>query len=803
MATPTPGATNSTGTLGFVGDTHFSVDRGFFSAPFTVAITTSTPGAQIRYTLDGTPPTATTGTIYAGPISITTTKTLRAAAFKTGWTPTDVDTQTYIFLADVIHQTGTGLPSFANWGHNGPDWVMDPNVVNNPTYSGTIINDLKAVPSVSLVMPWNDWFGSGGQGIYISGSGVERATSMEMISANDPTENFQSDAAVEIQGASSTQRWNEDKLSLRLTFKPPFGPTKLDQAMFTDPTFDQHGATKFDRLILDAMYDDSWMDPSSTNRAHAKMVQDQFAADLENLAGGHGPHGRFVQLYLNGLYWGMYYLHEEPDDSYAESYLGGDKSDYDVVKHNGTTVVAGDNTAASNFASLLTAVRKDMTVQSNFNAVAGKLDIDEFIDYMIVNQYVDNTDWASHNWYASFNRVDPAGRWRFHSWDAEISLRDVNGDVTTKNDTGSPTEIQTRLAANPEYRLRFADAAQRLLFNGGVLANAGSLYAQRANQIDRAIVGESARWGDNHASGPRLFRSDWRSWQDNLLANYFPQRGNILLGQYQARGWLASLGAPTFNQYGGTVNPGFQLTMAKPAGSPAGGDHLLHARRLRPAAHRRRRQRFRHRLHRTDHAQRRQTREGAHLQLRKLERSRRRDVSHAHALSGAHQRAALPSRQSRRCGRRRGHGVHRAGQHRQRHGQSPGRADHRRDRYLHIRQHEPCGRPAHRRPAHAQHLRSGLRRRHQSHVQRLQRKARQCGRAGHSPWAAGRDPAELFLRRRRAVADGGRRQRAVARDHRSAGRSERSGQLAREPGCRWLSRNGRRAPGDPLVCLPV
>ncbi|HMO83919.1 MAG TPA: hypothetical protein PKC18_03260, partial [Lacipirellulaceae bacterium] len=45
--------------------------------------------------------------------------------------------------------------------------AMDPDVVNNPLYSGTIKNDLQAVPTVSLVMPWNDWFGGGGQGIFL------------------------------------------------------------------------------------------------------------------------------------------------------------------------------------------------------------------------------------------------------------------------------------------------------------------------------------------------------------------------------------------------------------------------------------------------------------------------------------------------------------------------------------------------------------------------------------------------------------------------------------------------------------
>lgn len=64
-----------------VADTKFSVDRGFYDAPFEVEITTATPGAAIRYTLDGTPPTQGAGMAYAGPIAIDRTTTLRAAAF--------------------------------------------------------------------------------------------------------------------------------------------------------------------------------------------------------------------------------------------------------------------------------------------------------------------------------------------------------------------------------------------------------------------------------------------------------------------------------------------------------------------------------------------------------------------------------------------------------------------------------------------------------------------------------------------------------------------------------------------------
>src|SRR5205085_1416848 len=113
---PTPGAPNTTAAFtGVVADTKFSVDRGFFSAPFQVEITTATEGAEIRYTTNGDTPTPTTGTVYTGPLTIDHTTTLRAGAFKAGFAPTNSDTQTYIFPADVILQSPNGEKPGPNW----------------------------------------------------------------------------------------------------------------------------------------------------------------------------------------------------------------------------------------------------------------------------------------------------------------------------------------------------------------------------------------------------------------------------------------------------------------------------------------------------------------------------------------------------------------------------------------------------------------------------------------------------------------------------------------------------------------
>src|SRR5439155_11452267 len=101
---PTPGAVNDAGYVGLVADTKFSVDRGFYDAPFSLSITSATAGAEIRYTTNGSPPSPTNGYVLAGPISVLGNSFIRAGAFLPGYVPSDIDTHSYIFLRDVLRQ---------------------------------------------------------------------------------------------------------------------------------------------------------------------------------------------------------------------------------------------------------------------------------------------------------------------------------------------------------------------------------------------------------------------------------------------------------------------------------------------------------------------------------------------------------------------------------------------------------------------------------------------------------------------------------------------------------------------------
>jgi hypothetical protein len=92
-------------------------------------------------------------------------------------------------------------------------------------------------------------------------------------------------------------------------------------------------------------------------------------------------------------------------------------------------------------------------------------------------------------------------------------------------------------------------------------------------EVDRAIVGESARWGDNHTTaldppgaGNPYLRTHWVARQNDLLANYFPQRTGVVLNQFASRNWLAPINAPGFSHNGGQVAQGFDLSISPPPG---------------------------------------------------------------------------------------------------------------------------------------------------------------------------------------------------------------------------------------------
>ncbi|HYW81439.1 MAG TPA: lamin tail domain-containing protein, partial [Thermoguttaceae bacterium] len=242
-----------------------------------------------------------------------------------------------------------------------------------------------------------------------------------------------------------------------------------------------------------------------------------------------------------------------------------------VLKHNNNTIINGSNATYNTMMSIANAGVAD---DAGYELIQQYLDVPDLIDYMITNFYTGNTDWDHHNWYASRNRVDPEGRWRFHSWDAEHVLKSLGDNVTGVNNNNSPSRLHQQLSQNEEYAMLFADHVHRHFFNDGLLTptNAAAMYQTLLDKVDRAVVGESARWGDNRREPPYTRDADWVAEANRLRTQYFPIRTNTVLIQLRGRGLYPNVTAPSFlvdgaARHGGVLEPGELLEISQPGGA--------------------------------------------------------------------------------------------------------------------------------------------------------------------------------------------------------------------------------------------
>lgn len=568
FAEPTPGTPNGSNAQGFTAAPTFSVSRGYYESSFDVTIATETPGASLYYTTNGSEPSDTNGTLYTGPVTVSGTTPLRAVAIKDDFFPSPSITHTYLFAADIIAQPSSpaGYPS--DWGtHNNhtngntpflavADYKIDTDVVGpgdlfNGIYTSRFGDALTSLPTVSLTMDIDDAF-DGETGFYANslrtGRNWERETSIEWW---DPSEEdqFEVNAGIRAHGGVSRQPWRTPKHGMRLYFRSDYGPGRLEFPLFGD-----EGVTSFDRLVFRSHYNDSWQAVSSALHTRGQFIQDPFVrnsfADMGNLSVRSRP----TNVYINGLYWGVYDITERPDAEYFADHLGGDSADYDVITARGS-VQDGNRDAWDDLINLVRTT--DLSTTAGYEAVQQKLDVQNLVDYMLVNFYAGTDDWPHNNWVAAHNRV-AGGGFRFYVWDAEISLNQLGSNRTGVDDENSAAELYDRLRVNADFRQLFMDRAQLHLFNNGALSPDASIqrYSELGEQIKPALVAESARWGDVHPTVPLTVDNQWQSEFDWIIDTYLPQRTNTFIGQLQGAGLASNLAAPEFDTAPGQVPAG-------------------------------------------------------------------------------------------------------------------------------------------------------------------------------------------------------------------------------------------------------
>ena len=135
----------------------FNKPHGIYKSPFMLRISTNESGAVIRYTLDGSEPTATS-LQFSGNIYIGTTLIVRAAEFKNGTRFSDIVTVSYIFPSSVLEQPDApdGYPT--TWGKYSTisgtapaDYGMDPELTSDRSYAANITEAFYSIPTLSIV----------------------------------------------------------------------------------------------------------------------------------------------------------------------------------------------------------------------------------------------------------------------------------------------------------------------------------------------------------------------------------------------------------------------------------------------------------------------------------------------------------------------------------------------------------------------------------------------------------------------------------------------------------------------------
>ena len=350
---PTPAETNSlVYKKGYADAVEFSLNGGEISSGQLLSLT-SEIGASIYYSMDGSLPTSSS-TLYVEPIAIDKSKTVRAIAIADGLLPSAVTTHSYI--VGVEHD----LPIIA--------LTTDPD----------------------QLFGWN--------GIYANPfQDVEVPVHIEFYET-DGLLALSFDAGLKIFGGYSRQ---DPQKSLIVHLRNEYGTEAINY-----PLFDGNEVTSFKHFILHTTGQDS-------NRA---KVRDPFIQRaVKDVIDVDAMDARPCVVYINGEYWGLYYIREKVNEDYLASYYGVNPDQVDILVWNGFAKAGSSDSYTALVDYIAT---HDMQNQEYYEYVASQIDIDNLIDYLIIESYFGNTD----NGNIKFWRDQNGGKWRWILYDMDWAL---------------------------------------------------------------------------------------------------------------------------------------------------------------------------------------------------------------------------------------------------------------------------------------------------------------------------------------------------------------------------------------------
>lgn len=399
-ATPLPTVTMAPVLQGTDGDVSFSEAGYFFSDTLTVELVIqSGRDGYVTYTMDGTEPTENSKR-YESALVLDSTEeaspniySIRAKAWYTDGTASETYVHTYFVGQHVAERYSTIVFSI-----NG-----------NPA-------ELTEGPDGILY----------GENYEQRGKESERVVSIEVLSENGELM-FSQYAGARVFGGSSREHAIKSlKLFARKEYQE--GKGTFETTVFGSMTADgKETIEKYDKLVLRNGGDDF----------QAAFMRDEVAHRLAEQA-GFATYEAVVPAvaYINGEYYGFYWLHESYCDKYFQYRNGKSKGEYVVIEGTETQkFFSGDDiedAATTEFNQLYkTYSNADLTDEKTYEKLCAVLDVENYMEYMAFNMYLSNYDWPHGNYrcfryYAdqgeAYGDGEMDGRWRFLLHDMDIGF---------------------------------------------------------------------------------------------------------------------------------------------------------------------------------------------------------------------------------------------------------------------------------------------------------------------------------------------------------------------------------------------
>ena len=226
-------------------------------------------------------------------------------------------------------------------------------------------------------------------------------------------------------------------------------------------------------------------------------------------------------MFLDGEYWGVYWLTEKYDERYVANHYGLDKDDVVLIKNNELSV--GDESDYEDYMQTITAFYDtDFSDPANYEWACEYLDMDNMIEYYAALIYISRYgDWPGNNWACW--RSKAGGQWRWMLFD--VNSGGLTTDVAEVDTIGVTMAdgMFANLMKNDEFRNKLLDELLQLRDTTYSQENVDAVLDEFQNLMDQPMECNMRRFfGEGSESQYYSSIEDLREYFE-LRREYVPQ----------------------------------------------------------------------------------------------------------------------------------------------------------------------------------------------------------------------------------------------------------------------------------------